>query len=152
MIAGKTTGEAAELRQAAFDSSHGHPLRWLPDITEREKAALLASASVVLYPSRAESFGIVFLEAWAFGLPVVGCRAGAVPEVVDDGVTGLLIAPGNAPELAASVSRLIDDPAEARRLGAEGLRRLQAKHTWPAVAQRARTALDRARVRVANQP
>ena len=96
---------------------------------------------MVLYPSRAESFGIVFLEAWSFGVPVVGCRAGAVPDVVEDGVSGLLISPGDSVALANSVSRLIENPAEARRLGAEGQRRVRDEHTWPAVAQRARQAL-----------
>jgi glycogen synthase len=141
IIAGKTTAESDQLRLAALEASSGHDLRWRPDVTEEEKAALLASASVVLYPSRAESFGMVFLEAWCFGVPVVGCRAGAVADVIADGVTGLLIAPGDAEALAASVSRLLDDPAEARRLGAEGQRRVRQEHTWPAVGQRARQAL-----------
>ena len=141
VVAGKTTGDADELRRAAVQVSQGHDLRWLPNVTEAEKAALLASASMVLYPSPAESFGIVFLEAWSFGLPVVGCRAGAVPDVVEDGISGLLISPGDSVALAACVSRLIDDPAEARRLGAEGRRRVREKHTWAAVALRARQAL-----------
>jgi glycosyltransferase involved in cell wall biosynthesis len=141
IIAGKTTLGTDELRRAAVQVSQGHDLRWLPDITEAEKAALLASASVVLYPSRAESFGIVFLEAWSFGVPVVGCRAGAVPDVVEHEVSGLLIPPGDATALADSVSRLIADPAEAERLGEEGQRRVREQHTWPAVSQRARRAL-----------
>ena len=106
---------------------------------------------MVLYPSRAESFGLVFLEAWAFGLPVIGCRVGAIPDVVEHGVSGLLISPDDSEGLAACVSRLIDDPAEAKRLGAEGRRRVLAQHTWSAVEQRARRALDGARMRVAVQ-
>ena len=54
VIAGKTTEDAHDLRRAAFQVSQGHDLRWLPDVTETEKAALFASASMVLYPSRAE--------------------------------------------------------------------------------------------------
>jgi glycosyltransferase involved in cell wall biosynthesis len=104
---------------------------------------------MVLYPSRAESFGFVFLEAWSFGLPVVGCRAGAVPDVVEDGVTGLLISPGDSLELADCVSRLIDNPVEAEKLGSEGRRRVRDEHTWAAVAQRARRSLDAARDRTA---
>jgi glycosyltransferase involved in cell wall biosynthesis len=152
VIAGKTTEEADDLRRAAFRASQGHDLRWLPDVTEAQKAALLASASMVLYPSRAESFGFIFLEAWSFGVPVVGCRAGAIPDVVEDGVTGLLMSPGDSAELANCVSRLIDDPGEAKRLGAEGQRRVRKVHTWAAVVQRARQALDRAATRMADQP
>ena len=116
----------------------------MPDVTETQKAELLASSSVVLYPSRAESFGIVFLEAWTFAVPVIGSTAGAVPDVVDDGVTGLLITPGDSAALADSVTRLLADPAEARRLGDEGQRRVHERHTWPAVAVRARQALTTA--------
>lgn len=141
VIAGKTTDDADELKRAALQISNGYHLTWLPDVSEEEKAALLASASVALYPSRAESFGIVFLEAWSFGVPVVGCRAGAVPAVVEDEVSGLLIAPGDSAALANSVSRLIENPAEATRLGAVGQRRVHDGYTWPAVAQRARQAL-----------
>jgi glycosyltransferase involved in cell wall biosynthesis len=145
VVAGKTTQEADRLRRAAFEVSRGYDLRWLSDVTEDEKAALLASSSLVLYPSRAESFGIVFLEAWTFGVPVIGCRAGAVPDVVEDGITGLLVSPGDSVALADSVSRLLADPAEARRLGEKGRRRVHERHTWGAVALRARQALVAAR-------
>ena len=152
VIAGKTIEDTDDLRRTAFQVSQGYDLRWIPDVTEAEKAALFASASMVLYPSRAESFGIVFLEAWTFGVPVVGCRAGAIPDVVEDGVTGLLMSPGDPVELANCISRLINDPAEAKRLGAEGRRRVRKAHTWNVVAHRARQALDAARVRMADQP
>jgi glycosyltransferase involved in cell wall biosynthesis len=141
VVAGRTIDDTHQLQQAAAKVSRGYDLQWLPDVTDHEKAALLASASVVVYPSRAESFGIVFLEAWSFGVPVVGCRTGAVPDVVEDGVSGLLISPGDPVALANSVSHLIENPAEARRLGAVGQRRVRDQHTWPAVAQRAREAL-----------
>ena len=145
VIAGKTTDEAEALRRAAFRASKGHDLRWMPDVSEDEKAELLASASVVLYPSRAESFGIVFLEAWTFAVPVIGSRAGAVPDVVEDGITGLLITPGDSAALADSVTRLLANPDEARRLGDEGQRRMRERHTWASVAFRARQALTTAR-------
>jgi glycosyltransferase involved in cell wall biosynthesis len=141
VVAGKTADDTQRLRQAAFAVSQGRHLRWLPDVSEGEKADLLASSSVVLYPSRFESFGIVFLEAWTFAVPVVGCRAGAVPDVVEDGITGLLIPPGDAPSLADSLSRLLENPEEARRLGAEGQRRVRERHTWTSVALRAHEAL-----------
>ncbi|WP_271586091.1 glycosyltransferase family 4 protein [Bradyrhizobium sp. CCBAU 53415] len=151
VIAGKTTEEAPDLRRAAFQATQGYDLRWLPDVTEAQKEALLASASVVLYPSRAESFGIVFLEAWSAGAPVIGCRIGAIRDVVEDGVTGLLISPGDAAELADCVLHLINNPGEASRMGAMGQRRVRDEHSWAAVARRARQALDAARARMVDQ-
>jgi starch synthase len=54
------------------------------------------------------------------GLPVVATRVGGIPEVVDDGVTGFLVAPASGAELAAAAGKLLDDPALLRRMGAAG--------------------------------
>jgi phosphatidyl-myo-inositol dimannoside synthase len=75
-------------------------------------------ADVFLLPSRTEGFGLVFLEAMAYGTPVVGLREGAVPEVVRDGTTGFLL-DGDS-EVAGAVVQLLRDPALARRMGAKG--------------------------------
>jgi glycosyltransferase involved in cell wall biosynthesis len=65
----------------------------------------------------------VFMEGMAAELPVVACRIAAVPEVVLDGTTGLLVPPRDPGALAEALERLIADPALARRLGQEGRRR-----------------------------
>ncbi len=67
-----------------------------------------------------ETFGIVFLEAAASGLPVVATRTGGIPEAVDDGVNGFLVAPGNAPEIGAAWRRLIEDEKMRRDFGHAG--------------------------------
>ena len=71
-------------------------------------------------PSRTDSFGIVFLEAWANGLPVVAAAAGGVAEVVDHDRTGLLVPFGDVERLASALSVVVDDPAAASRLGDAG--------------------------------
>jgi len=81
------------------------------------------NADLFCLPSVQEGFGIVFLEAMAAGLPVVACRAAAIPEVVLDGVTGVLTPPRDPVALAAALEGLLRDPERARRLGAEGRRR-----------------------------
>jgi glycosyltransferase involved in cell wall biosynthesis len=82
------------------------------------------NATVFCLPSVQEGFGIVFLEAMAAELPVVACRIAAVPEVVQDGVTGLLVPPRDPAALAGEIERLIADPELARRLGRDGRRRV----------------------------
>jgi glycosyltransferase involved in cell wall biosynthesis len=81
-------------------------------------------------PSRTDSFGIVFLEAWANCKPVVAAAAGGVPEVVEHGVTGLLVPFGDVPALADSLGRLIDDPGYARGLGEAGRSLVESGFTW----------------------
>ncbi|MBA3946153.1 MAG: glycosyltransferase family 4 protein [Herpetosiphonaceae bacterium] len=84
------------------------------------KLDALAAANVFALPSRTDSFGIVFLEAWCYDLPVIGARAGGVPDVIQAGRTGLLVPFGAVTELAQAIRILLERPADARRLGAAG--------------------------------
>ena len=79
-------------------------------------------ADLFCLPSRQEGFGIVFVEAMAAGLPVVAARAGATPEVVEHGRTGLLVPPSDPDALAGTLVRLLGSPEERRMLGAAGTR------------------------------
>jgi glycosyltransferase involved in cell wall biosynthesis len=77
-------------------------------------------ATVFAAPSVYESFGLVFLEAMRWGVPVIGTRAGGIPEVVEDGRTGLLVAPGQPGELAEAILRLLRSPTLRAELGEAG--------------------------------
>lgn len=79
--------------------------------------ALYAAADVFVLPTRIDRFGLVYLEAMAAGLPVVGSRINAVPELVTEGETGLLVPPADRPALAGALRALVDDPALRHRLG-----------------------------------
>jgi phosphatidylinositol alpha-1,6-mannosyltransferase len=96
---------------------------FLGHVPRADLAAEYRAADVFCLPSRQEGFGIVYLEAMAAGLPVVACAAAAVPEVVEDGRTGLLTSPLRPGELAAALGRLAEDAALRRRLGESGRRR-----------------------------
>lgn len=96
----------------------------LGDVSREQLAAEYVGADVFCLPSVQEGFGIAFLEAMAAGLPVVACRVAAVPEVVLDGVTGVLVPPRDPPALARALEELIRHPARARSLGDEGRRRV----------------------------
>jgi glycosyltransferase involved in cell wall biosynthesis len=72
----------------------------------------------------------------AAGLPVVASRLGALPDLVDDGATGLLCPAGDAPALADALAELAGDPERARRMGAFGRAVVLRDHTWDAVVER----------------
>lgn len=76
--------------------------------------------AVLVLPSLAEGFGLVILEAFLCGTPVVATQVGGVPEVVRDGETGLLVPPADAAALAAAIDRVLEDPAAARAMAARG--------------------------------
>jgi glycosyltransferase involved in cell wall biosynthesis len=120
------------------------------DFSERDKPRLMSLLDVLAYPSQYESYGIAFLEAWAAAKPVIGCRCGAVAEVVRDDADGLLVPYADPRALAAAISALLDDPGRARALGAAGRRRVLAEHTWPAIAARFRDAYVRTIARAAH--
>jgi L-malate glycosyltransferase len=87
--------------------------------------AALSGCGLLLHARPDEPFGMVMIEAMALGLPVVAPAAGGALEIVEDGLTGLLYQPEDAAAAATCVLRLIDDPALARTMGAEGRRRVE---------------------------
>lgn len=99
------------------------------------KRDLLAAATVLVLPSRIDSFGAVYLEAWANGVPVIGARAGGVPAVIDDGQDGLLVRFGAVDELAAAIKRLLADDVYRRALGQAGQAKVRARYTWDMIYQ-----------------
>jgi phosphatidyl-myo-inositol dimannoside synthase len=113
----------------------GETVALLGDVSRERLAEEYVSADIFCLPSVQESFGIVFLEAMAAGLPVVACRAAAIPEVVEDGVTGLLAPPSSLEGLASALEALVADPGRARAMGMAG-RRSVAAYTPERVAAR----------------
>ena len=108
---------------------------------EAEKPYLYSALDVFTYPSGYESFGLAFLEAWAAGLPVVGCRRGAVPDVVEAGRDGLLVPFQHDTLLARAVLALLESDSWRRRLGEAGRRKVRDGLTWERVARRFREVL-----------
>lgn len=89
---------------------------------EREDVpAILAGLDAAVVPSRFEAFSLSVIEAMASGAPLVATRVGAIPEIVEDGVTGLLSHPGDALDLAAKILTVLVDRDLARRLTENGL-------------------------------
>ena len=115
----------------------------LGNVSEQQKRALLQQSALLSMPSRVDSFGLVFLEAWRYGKPVIGARAGGVPAVIDDGVNGLLVPFGDIDALKTAIARLITDTPLAQRLGRAGHAKLREKYTWSSVYQKIAALYER---------
>jgi glycosyltransferase involved in cell wall biosynthesis len=96
-----------------------------PDVTANSPRwrELYERADIFALPTYRDGFGLAFVEAMWAGLPVLGTTYAPVPEIVKEGVTGLLVRPGDRVALAAALARLIADPGLRVRLGAAGARR-----------------------------
>jgi glycosyltransferase involved in cell wall biosynthesis len=103
---------------------------------------LLAAADLFALPSRHEGMPLVALEAMEAGVPVVATRVIGSTEVVDDGVTGALVRPGDAAALATAAARLLADPVLARRQGAAGRRRYEERFTRDRMAAETTAVYD----------
>lgn len=133
-----------ELERTLNDDLAGKRVRILGHVPWQDLPSLYATASVFVMPSFYETFGISVIEAMAFGLPVVATEAGALPEVVESGVTGILVPPGDPQALGEAVASLLKDTGRARRMGAAGRERVRAEFTVDQVTERSLAVYERA--------
>jgi glycosyltransferase involved in cell wall biosynthesis len=115
------------------------PLRRLvPDalgfVPHDELGDLYDRAAVVVCPSYREGLPLCVLEAMAHGKPVVASAVGGIPELVEDGVTGYLVEPGDVTGLRTAIERLLADPALRRRLGRAARARVAERCSWERVS------------------
>jgi alpha-maltose-1-phosphate synthase len=128
-LAAEVAGLAAQLR----DTRSG--VVWIEKMLDKEEVVqILSHATAFVCPSTYEPLGIVNLEAMACGTAVVASRVGGIPEVVEDGETGLLVPASDPPALARALNALISDPARAKAMGERGRHRAAAEFSWGAIA------------------
>ncbi len=152
VLAGAATPDF-EAFAAGLSESSDRWLRRLGPIPPRDVPDFYAALDVFAMPSRTDSFGIVFLEAWANSLPVVAASAGGVVEVVTHDRDGLLVPFGAVGELADAIERLLEDRSMARRLGRAGFEKVRDGFDWdtryarldPMVRELSRTVRGRSR-------
>jgi len=135
---------AERLRQLAAQTDAD--IRILGEVTRDEIRALYQTADLFIHTAtkdrfRAEGFGLVLLEAAASGLPCIATRVDAIPEVIVDGVTGLLFDDADVARISGGIARLIGDPALRGRLAAES-RDHAASFTWDRCAKIVADDLD----------
>ena len=131
--------ELEQLKQLADRLGVADRVRFFTEVPDRDLPAIYSSAVAYLGLSRAmeqraEGFGIALLEAAACGLPVIAARTGGIPDAVREGETGVLVDPGDLGQVEAAVSRVLDDPALASRLGQAGRRAVETFYNWDRVA------------------
>lgn len=109
-----------------------------------EVASLLEHSDVFCLPTRAEPFGVVFIEAMLAGLPVVGTRLGAQPDFIVPGETGELVPPDDPDALARTLAQLVGDDQRTRAMGRRAAALAEERYSWSAVGVRLRRAVDSA--------
>jgi glycosyltransferase involved in cell wall biosynthesis len=96
---------------------------------------LYNSAQIVVSPSLYEGFGLPAAEAMACGAAVIATTAGAFPEFIDNGRTGILVPPGDPEALAAAIRSLLGDPDRCTRMGAAASEHIRTNFTWQRTAK-----------------
>jgi glycosyltransferase involved in cell wall biosynthesis len=117
--------DRSRLEQLARDHGVAERAHLLHGLSPEQLFACYASCDVFALPSRGEGFGMVFLEAMACGKPVIGGAHGGIPDIVEDGVTGLLVPHGDEDRLAQAFETLFNDPARAWEMAARGRQRVE---------------------------
>ena len=129
LIAGPVLRDVTEFARGLPKEDLEH-IRILGFVSERERRDLLAACDILALPSRTESFGLVFMEAWANQKPVIGARAGAIPSVVSDGADGILVKFGDVAALASAIETLVKLPSLRAEMGASGLAKVVDESVW----------------------
>jgi phosphatidyl-myo-inositol dimannoside synthase len=141
MVLAGTGPEREALMQRAADLGLKDAVRFPGRIADGEMAAHYCLGDVFALPSLSsekdvEGFGIVYLEAGACEVPVVGGRAGGVPDAVEEGETGLLVDPLDTQKLTEALAELLLNRPRAREMGRKARMRIQKTFTWSAASDR----------------
>ena len=125
------------LEALAASSGVTDRVKFLGIVPRAQLWSLYKGATIYAMPSRMpEGLGLVFLEAMAAGIPVIGTRSGGTPEIVEHELTGLLVSESNSPaELAAAMNRLLIDPEMRRRMGENARERVASRYSWQQFAR-----------------
>jgi glycosyltransferase involved in cell wall biosynthesis len=118
-------------------------IEWLGRIGDREVLQdLYTRAAAFVLPSLFEAWGLAFLEAMGHGLPCIGTNRCAMPEIIEDGTTGLLVEAGNAEALACALATLLGEPERSESMGRAGHSMVLQKHTWDHVVDRMAPSIE----------
>ncbi len=128
-------GPARNEVAAAFASSPGR-VAWLGRLDGPALAAALAASDLMAWPAINEAYGMALLEGQAAGLPVLAGASGGVGDIIADGITGILVPPGNVAAFGSALALLLAAPDKRRALGTAAAARAAAKHDIAAASRR----------------
>ena len=126
IAAGPETEHSQQLRRQLADMER---VIYYDAVRGQEKLDLLNACDVFALPSTGESFGLVYVEAWAVKKPVIGANSGAVPSLISDGVDGLLVTPNDPADMVRKIRRLYQDVELRQRLAAAGYAKATMRYT-----------------------
>jgi len=111
-------------------------VHFLGYVSRQQLFSLYAQADVYIQPSLYEPLGIAILEAMSFGKPVIASRVGGIPEMVTNGVEGLLVEPGNIRQLSESVKKIFSDTSLKKRCGTSARMKVKTDFSWLNIAKK----------------
>jgi glycosyltransferase involved in cell wall biosynthesis len=138
LLAGGTTDYVPEIRRII--EREGLPVILIENFPEAKKNLLFNVLDVFVLASQSESFGVVFLEAWACKKPVIGTRMGAIESLLSEGEDSLLFEPNDVDDLCLKVKQLISDAAKRIEFGLNGYKKVEENYTWPVIVSKYREA------------
>lgn len=110
----------SDLRALCVKLGVSSSTRFVGNIPHGMMPAIMSLAGVVVLPSMSESFGMVLAEGMAMERPVIGTKVGGIPEIVENGRTGILVNKGSIPELSAAIVSVLSNEKHARQMGRRG--------------------------------
>ncbi|MBI2992909.1 MAG: glycosyltransferase family 4 protein [Gammaproteobacteria bacterium] len=134
--------ERARVESVLARASMGGRAVFLGAVPHEAMPGVYRAADLCVLPSLVEATSLAGLEAMASGRALVGTRVGGIPSIIEDGATGLLVAPGDPAALAGAIRRLVLDPGLRERMGAAGRWRAVQEFAWETIAARTAAILE----------
>lgn len=125
----------SELKKQASELGIYEKISFRGRLSHQDALREMASAEVFVCPSLFEGLGIVFLEAQGVGTPVIGTKVGGIPDVIEDGETGLLVEPKNSEKLAEAIEYMFDHEVKSEEMTREAQKRLS-NFSWDSIAEK----------------
>lgn len=139
IIAGATTWYSTQLQKIIDEvNTNGKIVHIISNFTEQEKANIYAAANIFVSASTSESFGIVFVEAWATKKPVIAANIDAIASVISNNFNGLLFEPNNVNSLTSAIELLVNNNSLQQQFAQNGYNTMKEKYTWPVIVNKYR--------------